>query len=71
MSLAEAMNSTLLKTAARVWLMEILVSSFNYLVLMKMVCEPIWGELAAYRIGMSTRIVYIMVLYVWQYYIKR
>jgi len=39
--------------------MEILVSGFNYFVLMNMVYEPRWGELTAHRIGMSTRIVYI------------
>ena len=53
------MNMLLLKTAARVWLMKILVSGFNYFVLMNMIYEPIFGELAAHRMGMSTRIVYI------------
>ena len=56
------LNTPLLKTAFRVWLMEILISGFNYFVLMNMVYEPRWGELAAHQIGMSTRIVYIFVL---------
>ena len=56
------LNTLLLKTAARVWLMEILISGFNYFVLMNLVYEPRWGELAAHQIGMSTRIVYIFVL---------
>ena len=55
------MNTRLLKTAVRVWLMEILVSAFNFFVLMNLVYEPRWGELAAHRIGMSTRIVYIFI----------
>ena len=56
------LNTLLLKTAVRVWLMEILISGFNYFVLMNLVYEPRWGELAAHQIGMSTRIVYIFVL---------
>lgn len=55
------MNATLLKTAIRVWLMEILVSGFNFFVLMSLVYEPRWGALVAHQIGMSTRIVYIFV----------
>jgi len=39
--------------------MEILVSGFNFFVLMNLVYEPQWGELVAHQIGMSTRIVYI------------
>ena len=56
------LNTPLLKTAVRVWLMEILLSGFNYFVLMNLVYEPRWGELAAHQIGMSTRIVYIFIL---------
>ena len=56
------LNTLLLKTAFRVWLMEILISGFNYFVLMNLVYEPGWGELAAHQIGMSTRIVYIFIL---------
>jgi uncharacterized membrane protein len=56
------LNTPLLKTAFRVWLMEILISGFNYFVLMNLIYEPRWGELAAHQIGMSTRIVYIFIL---------
>jgi hypothetical protein len=41
--------------------MEILVSGFNFFVLMNLVYEPVWGGLVAHQIGMSTRIVYIFV----------
>lgn len=41
--------------------MEILVSGFNFFVLMNMVYEPLWGYLIAHQIGMSTRIVYISI----------
>jgi len=61
LSIAEFMNTQLLKTAVRVWLMEILVSGFNFFVLMNLVYEPRWGELVAHQIGMSTRIVYIFI----------
>ena len=55
-------NRPLLVVAIRVWLTEILISGFNYFVLMKLVYEPAWGELTAHQIGMSTRIVYIFIL---------
>jgi len=55
------MNTRLLKTATRVWLMEVLVSGFNFFVLMNLIYEPTWGELVAHQIGMSTRIAYIFV----------
>ena len=55
------MNAPLLKTAIRVWLMEILVSGFNFFVLMNLVYEPRLGVLVAHQIGMSTRIVYISI----------
>jgi len=55
------MNTPLLKTAIRVWLMEILVSGFNFFVLMNLIYEPRWGVLVAHQIGMSTRIVYIFI----------
>jgi len=55
------MNTSLLKTSIRVWLMEILVSGFNFFVLMNLVYEPLWGVLVSHQIGMSTRIVYIFV----------
>jgi hypothetical protein len=55
------MNTRLLSTAFRVWLMETLVSGFNFFVLMGMVYEPAWGSLVAHQVGMTTRIVYIFV----------
>jgi len=55
-------NTRLLKTAVRVWLMEILISGFNFFVLMNLIYEPRWGVLVAHQIGMSTRIVYIFIL---------
>ncbi len=56
------MNIRLLKTGVRVWLVETLISGFNYFVLMNLVYEPRWGTLIAHQIGMSTRIVYIFIL---------
>jgi hypothetical protein len=53
------MNRPFLLVATRVWLTEILVSGVNYFVLMKLVYEPLVGELTAHEIGMTTRIVYI------------
>lgn len=53
------MNVRLLFVAVRVWGTEILVSGFNYFVLMRLLYEPLWGERTAHQIGMSTRIVYI------------
>lgn len=55
------MNTVLLRTAIRAWLMEILVSGFNFFVLMNLVYEPKVGTLAAHQIGMSLRIGYIFV----------
>ena len=55
------LNTELLLTAVRVWGVEILVSGFNYFVLMQLMYEPLWGERVAHQIGMSTRIVYIFV----------
>jgi hypothetical protein len=54
-------NELLLKTAVRVWLMETLVSGFNFFVLINLIYEPLWGPLIAHQIGMSTRIVYIFI----------
>jgi hypothetical protein len=70
------MNTPLLKTATRVWLMEILVSGFNFFVLINLIYEPKWGVLVAHQIGMIARIVYIFVfayfllLYVKEYETK-
>ena len=55
------MNTPLLKTATRVWLMGVLVSGFNFFVLIKLIYEPRWGVLVAHQIGMITRIVYIFI----------
>ncbi len=54
-------NVTLMRVAFRVWLMETLVSGFNFFVLMNSVYEPMWGYLRAHQIGMSTRIAYIII----------
>jgi hypothetical protein len=56
------LNFRLLLVAVRVWLTEILISGFNYFVLMHLTYEPRWGELRAHQIGMSTRIVCIFIL---------
>lgn len=42
--------------------MEILISGFNFFVLMNLIYEPRWGVLVAHQIGMSTRIAYIFIL---------
>jgi len=55
------MNSRLLSTAFRVWLMETLVSGFNFFILIGLIYEPAWGTLVAHQVGMTTRIVYIFV----------
>ena len=69
-------NTRLLKIGIRVWLIETLISGFNFFVLMNLIYEPRWGTLVAHQIGMSTRIVYIFILayfllrYVKEYSIK-
>jgi hypothetical protein len=55
------MNTALLKLGVRVWLIETIVSAFNFFVLMDLIYEPKWGALVAHQIGMSTRIVYIFI----------
>ena len=55
------MNTRLLSTAFRVWLMETLVSGFNFFILMNLIYEPVWDPLVAHQVGMTTRIVYILV----------
>jgi len=53
-------------------LMEILVSGFNFFVLMNLVYKPRWGVLVAHQIGMSTRIVYISIFaYLLLKYVKK
>jgi len=39
--------------------MEILVAGFNFFVLMNSIYEPLFGNLVAHQIGMSTRILVI------------
>jgi len=66
------MNTVLLKTAVRVWLMEILVSGFNFFVLMNLVYEPRWGAVVAHQIGMSSRVVYVSIFaYLLLRYVKK
>jgi hypothetical protein len=55
------MDSYILMMVFRVWLLEIVVTGFNYFVLMKQIYEPRYGVLKAHRIGMTTRIVYIFI----------
>ena len=62
------MNSRLLRTGFRAWLMEILVAGFNFFVLMNTVYEPRLGALAAHQIGMTTR---ILVIFAFAYYLLR
>jgi hypothetical protein len=62
MAIGFFMNKRLLKISIRVWLVEILISGFNFFVLMNLIYEPSWGVLVAHQIGMSTRIVYIFIL---------
>jgi hypothetical protein len=54
-------DSDLSQTLFWVWILEIAASGFNYTVLMNRVYRPRWGELTAHQIGMSTRMVYILV----------
>ena len=55
------MNTYILMMVFRVWFFEIILSGFNYFVLMNRVYQPRYGELKAHQIGMTTRIVYIFV----------
>ena len=51
----------ILKMATRFWLVETLVSGFNFFILMNLVYVPRWGDVVSDQIGMSTRIVYIFI----------
>ncbi len=70
------LNTHLLHFGFRFWIMEIVISGFNFFVLMNLIYEPRVGYLIAHQIGMSTRIVYIFIIaffllrYVKQYTIK-
>jgi hypothetical protein len=55
------MSTDLAELTFRVWLIELMVSGVNYLVLMRRVYEPRVGVLRAHQIGMSTRIGYIFI----------
>jgi len=61
-------NSKLLRTGFRAWLMEILVAGLNYFILMNVVYEPRLGTLATHQIGMATR---ILVIFAFAYYLLR
>lgn len=54
------MRASTLDYVFRVFVCELGVSAVNYFVLMRKVYEPRWGELRAHRIGMTTRMVYIL-----------
>ena len=54
-------DSFVLMMVFRVWFFEIIVSGFNYFLLMRRIYEPRYGMLKAHRIGMTTRIVYIFI----------
>jgi len=56
------MNTYLLRVAFKVWLIEIIISGFNFFVLMNQIYEPLFGSLRAHQIGMTTRIIYIFIL---------
>jgi hypothetical protein len=55
-------NNALMRRAMFFWFAEIALSAINFFVLINLVYELRWGNLAAHQIGMSTRIVYIFVL---------
>ncbi|HVP02462.1 MAG TPA: hypothetical protein VMT10_07835 [Solirubrobacteraceae bacterium] len=64
------LDTYILMITFRVWFLELAVSALNYFVLMKRVYAPRVGELQAHRIGMRTRMAYIVfpfafVLVVW------
>ena len=55
-------NIQLLHYGFRAWCIEIMISGFNFFVLMNLIYEPKIGYLAAHQIGMTTRILYIFVI---------
>jgi hypothetical protein len=55
------MDSRLSQALFWIWVLEIAVSGFNYAVLMNRIYQPRFGELKAHQIGMTTRMVYILV----------
>jgi hypothetical protein len=54
-------NYPLMRRAMIFWFFEVALSFFNFNVLMNHVYEPRWGELTAHQIGMSTRIIYVLI----------
>lgn len=56
--------------------MQILVAGFNFFILMNLIYQPLWGEIIAHQIGMSTRIIinfffaYFLLLYADKYNTK-
>lgn len=56
------MNTYFLMITFRVWLVDVGVSAINYFLLINRIYRPRLGELRAHQIGMTTRIVYILVL---------
>ena len=55
-------NYALMRRAMFFLFIEIALSAINFFLLINLVYQPRWGELTAHQIGMSTRIVYILVL---------
>ena len=55
-------NQPLMRRAMFFWFIEIALSAINFFLLINLVYQPQWGELIAHQIGMSTRIIYILVL---------
>ena len=55
-------NNPLMRRAMFFWFLEIGLSATNYFVLIALIYEPRWGNLIAHQIGMSTRIIYILII---------
>lgn len=70
------MGTDFLKLGIRAWLMQILVAGINFFILMNLIYEPLWGELIAHQLGMTTRIIinfvfaYFLLLYADDYNTK-
>ena len=56
------MNTYALMITFRVWLVDVAVTAVNYFVLMNRIYSPRVGELRAHQVGMTTRIIYTLVL---------
>jgi hypothetical protein len=55
-------NYPLMRRGMLFWFLEVGLSFVNFFVLINLVYEPRFGELAAHQIGMTTRIIYIFVI---------